>query len=64
MELVKVKFKGGWALAEFRDVSNGVYELYVEPVAEEIPEVKEVEDEPLAEVNKDVPSDGGRKRKK
>ena len=29
MELVKVKFKGGWAFAEPADVGKGIYELYV-----------------------------------
>ena len=35
MELVKVKFKGGWALAEPADVGKGMYELYIEPVEAE-----------------------------
>lgn len=68
MELVKVKFKGGWALAEPADVGKGMYELYVEPVkAEPIKEAQddqEVKEVPPVEVKKNVSDSGGRKRKK
>lgn len=60
MELVKVKFKGGWALAEPADVGKGIYELYVEPVEAE----KEEETVPPVEVKKNVPDSRGRNRKK
>jgi len=68
MELVKVKFKGGWALAEPADVGKGIYELYVEPVEEEIPVgIPEEEEEviiPPVEVKKNVPDSRGRNRRK
>ena len=68
MELVKVKFKGGWALAEPADVGKGIYELYVEPVEEEIPVgIPEEEEEviiPPVEVKKNVADSRGRNRKK
>ena len=70
MELVKVKFKGGWAFAEPADVGKGIYELYVEPIAEEespvaLTEVKkEVKEDPPVEVKKNVPDSRGRNRKK
>ena len=63
MELVKVKFKGGWAFAEPADVGSGKYELYVEPVKAE-PAVKEDQEDPPVEVKKNVSDSGGRKRKK
>ena len=68
MELVKVKFKGGWALAEPADVGSGKYELYVETVeAEPIKEAQydqEVKEVPPVEVKKNVSGNGGRNRKK
>lgn len=70
MELVKVKFKGGWAFAEPADVGKGIYELYVEPIAEEespvalIETEKEEEAAPPVEVKKNVPDSRGRNRKK
>lgn len=68
MELVKVKFKGGWALAEPADVGKGIYELYVEPVEKEspvvIPEDKESEITPPVEVKKNVADSRGRNREK
>jgi hypothetical protein len=68
MELVKVKFKGGWAFAEPADVGKGIYELYVEPVEEEIPVgIPEEEEEviiPPVEVKKNVPDSRGRNRRK
>ena len=66
MELVKVKFKGGWAFAEPADVGNGKYELYVEPVKAEpaVKEVQDVKEDPPVEVKKNVSDSGGRKRKK
>ena len=68
MELVKVKFKGGWAFAEPADVGKGIYELYVEPVEEEIPVgIQEEEEEviiPPVEVKKNVADSRGRNRKK
>ena len=70
MELVKVKFKGGWAFAEPADVGNGTYELYVEPVEEEDIPVGIPEDEkeeaiiPPVEVKKNVADSRGRNRKK
>lgn len=66
MELVKVKFKGGWALAEPADVGSGKYELYIEPVKAEpaVKEVQDVKEVPPVEVKKNVSDNGGRKRKK
>ena len=69
MELVKVKFKGGWAFAEPADVGKGIYELYVEPTEGEKPVAlieteKEEEAAPPVEVKKNVPDSRGRNRKK